>query len=67
MENYIHSDVVRDLFGVQIEISDTMDVPREISALLQARNPTAYSPETVKKEIEQVRSSPNDNGIASQP
>jgi len=50
MENYIHSDVVRDLFGVQIEISDTMDVPREIPALLQARNPTAYSPETVKRK-----------------
>ena len=54
MENYIHSDVVRDLFGVQIEISDTMDVPREISALLQARNPTAYSPETVKRKLNKL-------------
>lgn len=53
-ENYIHSDVVRDLFGVQIEISDTMDVPREISALLQARNPTAYSPETVKRKLNKL-------------
>lgn len=54
MENYIHSDVVRDLFGVQIEINDTMDVPREISALLQARNPTAYSPETVKRKLNKL-------------
>ena len=46
--------VVRDLFGVQIEISDTMDVPREISALLQARNPTAYSPETVKRKLNKL-------------
>lgn len=53
-KNYIHSDVVRDLFGVQIEISDTMDVPREISALLQARNPTAYSPETVKRKLNKL-------------
>ena len=58
MENYIHSDVVRDLFGVQIEISDTMDVPREISALLQARNPTAYSPETVKRKLNKLGALP---------
>ena len=52
--NMARIDVVRDLFGVQIEISDTMDVPREISALLQARNPTAYSPETVKRKLNKL-------------
>ncbi len=43
MENYIHADVVKELFGVDIEITDTMDVPTEISALIRKTNPAARS------------------------
>ena len=51
MENYIHSDVVRDLFGIEIEINDTMDVSTEISALLRQSNPEGLRPDTVKKKL----------------
>lgn len=51
MENYIHSDIVRELFNVDIEITDTMDVPTEISRLLRAKNPEGFRPDTVKKKL----------------
>ena len=51
MENYIHSDVVRDLFGIEIEINDTMDVSTEISTLLRQSNPEGPRPDTVKKKL----------------
>ena len=54
MENYIHSDVVRDLFGIEIEINDTMDVSTEISALLRRTNPDGPRPDTVKKKLNRV-------------
>lgn len=50
MENYIHADVVKELFGVDIEITDTMDVPTEISALIRKTNPEGPRPDTIKKE-----------------
>ena len=51
MENYIHSDIVREVFGVQIEINDTMDVSTEISNTIRASNPEGYRPDTVKKKL----------------
>lgn len=51
MENYIHSDIVREVFGVQIEIDDTMDVSTEISNTIRASNPAGYRPDTVKKKL----------------
>ena len=51
MENYIHSDVVRDLFGIEFEINDTMDVSKEISVLLRQSNPEGPRPDTVKKKL----------------
>lgn len=51
MENYIHSDVVREVFGVQIEIDDTMDVSTEISNIIRTGNPEGYRPDTVKKKL----------------
>ena len=51
MENYIHSDVVREVFGVQIEIDDTMDVSTEVSNIIRADNPEGYRPSTVKKKL----------------
>ena len=51
MENYIHSDIVREVFGVQIEIDDTMDVSTEISNTIRANNPEGYKPDTVKKKL----------------
>ena len=51
MENYIHSDIVREVFGVQIEIDDTMDVSTEISNTIRASNPEGYRPDTVKKKL----------------
>ena len=54
MENYIHKDVIRDLFGIEIEINDTMDVSSEISALLRQDDPNGYSPDTVKRKINKL-------------
>lgn len=51
MENYIHSDIVREVFGVQIEIDDTMDVSTEISNIIRTGNPEGYRPDTVKKKL----------------
>jgi len=51
MENYIHRDVVSELFNVEIEINDTMDVSTEISNLIRAENPEGFKPETVKKKL----------------
>ncbi len=51
MENYIHDSIIQNLFNVQIEVTDTMDVSTEISTLIRATNPTGYSPETVKKKL----------------
>ena len=44
MENYIHSQVVQELFNIQIEIDDTMDVSTEISNIIRAANPEGFSP-----------------------
>ena len=54
MENYIHADVVKELFGVDIEITDTMDVPTEISALIRKTNPEGPRPDTIKKRINNI-------------
>lgn len=54
MENYIHADVVKELFGVDIEITDTMDVPTEISALIRKANPEGPRPDTIKKRINNI-------------
>ena len=54
MENYIHSQVVQELFGVQIDIDDTMDVSTEISNIIQATNPEGFTPQTVKKKLNQI-------------
>ena len=51
MENYIHSDIVREVFGVQIEIDDTMDVSTKISNTIRASNPEGYRPDIVKKKL----------------
>lgn len=51
MENYIHSDIVREVFGIQIEIDDTMDVSTEISNIIRTGNPEGYRPDTVKKKL----------------
>lgn len=54
MENYIHSDVVRELFDIELEINDTMDVSTTISTLLRATNPDALRPQKVKKKLNQI-------------
>ncbi len=54
MENYIHGDVVRELFGVEIEINDTMDVSTEISTLLRKTNPDGLRPDTVKRKLNKL-------------
>jgi putative ATP-dependent endonuclease of OLD family len=54
MENYIHGDIVRELFGVEIEISDTMDVSTEISTLLRKTNPDGLRPDTVKRKLNRL-------------
>lgn len=51
MENYIHSDIVRELFHVDIEITDMMDVPTEISRLLRAEDREGLRPDKVKKKL----------------
>lgn len=57
MENYIHSDIVRDLFNVQIDINDTMDVSTEVSRLIRAEKPEGFKPETVKKKLNRTGAS----------
>ena len=54
MENYIHSQVVQELFNIQIEIDDTMDVSTEISNIIRAANPEGFSPQTVKKKLNKI-------------
>ena len=54
MENYIHGDIVKELFDVEIEINDTMDVSTEISTLLRRTNPDGPRPDTVKKKLNRV-------------
>ncbi|HHU16604.1 MAG TPA: ATP-binding protein [Clostridiales bacterium] len=51
MENYIHSDVIQEIFDVRVEVDDTMDVSTVISCLIRATNPDGYSPDTVKKKL----------------
>ena len=51
MENYIHSDVIREIFGIDMTIDDNMDVSTEISETLRQANPTGYRPDTVKKKL----------------
>ncbi len=48
-ENYIHADVVKELFNVDIEITATMDVPTEISTSLRETNQEGPRPDTVKR------------------
>ena len=54
MENYIHSQVVQELLDVQIDIDDTMDVSTEISNIIRANNPEGFTPQTVKKKLNQI-------------
>ena len=54
MENYIHKDIVKELFGIEIEINDTMDVSTEISKLLRRTDPDGLRPDTVKKKLNRV-------------
>ena len=54
MENYIHSQIVQELFNIQIEIDDTMDVSTEISNIIRAANPEGFSPQTVKKKLNKI-------------
>ena len=57
MENYIHADIVRELFNVDIEITDTMDVATEISSKIRAINPNGPRPDTIKKKISNIGAS----------
>ena len=54
MENYIHSDIVKEVFDVQIEIDDMMDVSTEISNIIRTGNPEGYRPDTVKKKLNRL-------------
>lgn len=57
MENYIHADIVRELFNVDIEITDTMDVATEISSKIRATNLNGPRPDTIKKKINNIGAS----------
>lgn len=51
MENYIHSDVVYALFGIEVEIDDTMDVSTVISKKIREINPEGFGADKVKKKL----------------
>ena len=51
IENYIHSDLLKQEFGVEIVVDDVMDVSGEISRLRQEANLRALSPKKVKQKI----------------
>ncbi len=51
IENYIHSNLIRQEFGIDLEVDDTMDVSGEISRLRQEANLRALNPKKVKQKI----------------
>lgn len=51
MENYLHRNVINQFFNVDITVTDTMDVSKEVSQQIRALNPEGYNAETVKKKL----------------
>lgn len=51
VENYIHQDLIQQVFGIELEVNDTMDVATEIREKLRERNPQALSQKVIKRKI----------------
>ena len=51
VENYIHSDLLRQEFDIEITVDDVMDVSSEISRLRQEANLAPLNPKNVKRRI----------------
>ena len=51
IENYIHSDLLKQEFGVDIIVDDVMDVSTEITRMRQEANLRLLSPKKVKQRI----------------
>ena len=51
MENYIHPDAIRAVYGVNFEIDDNTDVPRVISDYLKSQNLPGCNQKNVKKRL----------------
>lgn len=51
MENYIHPDAIRAVYGVNFEIDDSTDVPRVISDYLKSQNLPGCNQKNVKRRL----------------
>lgn len=51
IENYIHSDLLKQEFGVEIVVDDVMDVSTEIRNKLRETNPQAPRTSVIKRKI----------------
>ena len=51
MENYIHKQAVQALYGLNIEITDELDVPKTISAYLQAHGLPGSNQKNIKRRL----------------
>lgn len=51
MENYIHPDAIRAVYGVNFEIDDNTDVPRVISDYLKSQNLPGCNQKNVKRRL----------------
>lgn len=51
MENYIHSNAIFDTYGIELEVTDDMDVPKTISAILTAQGSRGSNEKTVKRVL----------------
>lgn len=54
IENYIHKDAVKAVYGFDIEVSDELDVPKAISEYLKMHNLPGSRQNNVKKKLNEV-------------
>lgn len=51
MENYIHPDAIRAIYGANFEIDDRTDVPHIISDYLRSQNLPGANPKNIKRRL----------------
>jgi len=69
IENYLHSEAIREALGVSVEISDTSDVPLAVAQAIHQAAPDAsepwdtLDPDKQRKKISRVKQRLNDEAI----
>lgn len=51
IENYIHKDAIKEVYGFDIEVSDVLDIPKTISEYLKAHGLPSSKQNNVKKRL----------------